>query len=211
MHSKTKREQYGFLFHQKRCNGCKTCEMACKDYHKLANGLALRTVYEFSGGTWEQDNNSAWTQNAFVFRLSVSCGHCGSPVCMRICPADALTRDIHGFVSISAEKCVGCQSCVIACPYHAPRFDETQGVSVKCDGCSARLMQGLEPICVEACPQHAPATYPMSELENKGNIAASIVPLPNPVFTQPNLVIDQCEAASKVHQGDGTLINIRET
>jgi len=210
MHSKTKQEQYGFLFHQARCNGCKTCEMACKDYHNLANGLALRTVYEFSGGSWTQDGNGAWTQDVFEYRLSVSCGHCGNPVCMRICPADALVRDSHGFVSISPQKCVGCQSCVIACPYHAPRFDEIRGISVKCDGCSDRLLQGLKPICVEACPQRALDVLPIAELESKGDTAASVIPLPNPAHTQPNLVIDQCDSASKRHQGDGTIINIRE-
>ena len=32
--------QFGFSFDQRRCTGCKTCEMACRDYHDL--GVARR-------------------------------------------------------------------------------------------------------------------------------------------------------------------------
>lgn len=41
--------QFGFSFDQRRCTGCKTCEMACRDYHDLGTGPAFRTVHEYAG------------------------------------------------------------------------------------------------------------------------------------------------------------------
>lgn len=52
------------------------------------------------------------------------------------------------------DKCIGCHSCAMACPYGAPTFlsfDERDKM-VKCDGCIERLRNGLEPACVRACP-----------------------------------------------------------
>jgi Fe-S-cluster-containing dehydrogenase component len=42
--------QYGFYFDNVRCAGCKTCELACKDYRDLGAGLSYRRVYDYEGG-----------------------------------------------------------------------------------------------------------------------------------------------------------------
>ena len=39
--------QYGFYFDSTRCTGCKTCEMACKDYKDLPATIAFRKVYDY--------------------------------------------------------------------------------------------------------------------------------------------------------------------
>ena len=38
--------EYAFYFDASRCTGCKTCELACKDYHDLSADVAFRKVYE---------------------------------------------------------------------------------------------------------------------------------------------------------------------
>ena len=43
---------YAFSFDGTRCTGCKTCEMACKDYKDLSQTVAFRKVYDYEGGTW---------------------------------------------------------------------------------------------------------------------------------------------------------------
>ena len=50
---------------------------------------------------------------------------------------------------VSAEACVGCKVCTIACPFGAINYDPDSGVVTKCDLC------GGEPMCVEACPTTA--------------------------------------------------------
>ena len=39
----------------------------------------------------------------------------------------------------------------MACPFGAPRYRESDGKMVKCDGCNTRVKNGLQPACVRAC------------------------------------------------------------
>ena len=41
---------YGFFFVQSLCNGCKACQVACKDKHDLPLGVNWRRVVEYTGG-----------------------------------------------------------------------------------------------------------------------------------------------------------------
>ncbi len=202
--------QYGFLLDQRRCTGCKTCEIACKDFHDLPGELALRTVLEYVGGTWRADGEGAWTQDVFCYHVSTSCNHCSNPVCVRFCLGGALAKGDGGLVSINPALCVGCQSCLVACPYHAPRFDDVQGVAVKCDGCVERLRAGRGPICVEACPQRALSFGPYASLADDPEVVAAVAPLPSPEFTQPNLVVRPCVEARPVGDSEGRIANLRE-
>ncbi len=202
--------QHGFRFIQSRCNGCKTCEIACKDYHGLEQDIALRTIYEYAGGTWWRDEEGAWKQDVFCYHLSMSCNHCSNPVCVRFCPAEAIKKQPGGFVTIDHGNCGGCQSCMIACPYHAPRFDETRGVPVKCDGCYDRVQAGGKPVCVEACPQRALEFGVYADMSNGEGLVSNMEPLPDSNLTQPNFSIDPSDAAIAAQGRGGFVVNIRE-
>jgi anaerobic dimethyl sulfoxide reductase subunit B (iron-sulfur subunit) len=49
---------YGFVFFQTMCNGCKACQIACKDKHDLPLGVNWRRVVEYTGGTWQQEGRA---------------------------------------------------------------------------------------------------------------------------------------------------------
>lgn len=199
--------QFGFSFDQGRCTGCKTCEMACKDYHDLGGDLAFRTICEFAGGTWHQDGEGAWEQDVFAFYVSMSCNHCSNPVCLRICPSEAVRKDDLGFVMIDPGACDGCQMCMVACPYHAPRFDERKGQAVKCDGCRDRVENGLGPICVEACPQRALGFGVYDDLSDRPLVVERVATMPDPRITQPNYAIKPCDSAESKSAGDSSVVN----
>ena len=40
--------QYGFFIDSARCTGCKTCELACKDYKNLTPEVSFRRIYEYA-------------------------------------------------------------------------------------------------------------------------------------------------------------------
>lgn len=200
--------QYGFHFNAQRCTGCKTCMLACKDYHDLPPAISFRQVYEYGGGTWTQDDRGLWTQDCFAYYVSVACNHCSAPVCMQVCPTGAMHKDDQGLVSVDREKCIGCGYCALSCPYRAPKVDRARGFSVKCDGCGSRVRVGEAPICVEACPLRALDFGKASDLRERFGSEADIAPLPASDATCPNLVVTPPRDAAR--SGKGAIGNRRE-
>lgn len=203
--------QYGFYFDSDRCTGCKTCELACKDYKDLDTDVNFRRIYEYAGGDWQQDGNGCWNHNVFAYYLSMSCNHCEKPACVDVCPTGAMHKTADGFVIVNEQTCIGCRYCHMACPYDAPQYDPRKGHMTKCDGCRSRVVeQGKKPICVEACPLRALDFAPIDELRAKYGDLASIAPLPSPEYTSPNLVIKPNKKSRPSGDTTGFLANPRE-
>lgn len=142
-------KQYGFYINSAKCTGCKTCQLACKDFKDLPVDVNFRRVYEYAGGSWQADGNT-WTNNVFAYYLSVACNHCADPACTKVCPSGAMhKRGEDGLVVVNEEVCIGCKSCAMACPYGAPQYDARKGHMTKCDGCYQRVAEGLNPVCVD--------------------------------------------------------------
>lgn len=205
--------QYGFYFNGRRCTGCKTCVMTCKDLHDLPVEISFRQVYEYGGGTWCREGDGTLSQDTFAYNVSVACNHCGNPACVRVCPTGAMHKDERGLVSVDGARCIGCGYCALSCPYRAPKVDREAGRSVKCDGCTERAAAGRMPVCVEACPLRALDFGPIDELRARYGDAADLPPLPDAVATAPNLALTPpaCfEADPDRVQTEGRVLNIRE-
>ena len=82
---------------------------------------------------------------------AVSCRHCEDPICVRSCIAGALSKE-DGVIRIDHEKCVGCFTCILVCPYGALAPDE-DGIMQKCELCLQN--NSGEPACVKGCPNRA--------------------------------------------------------
>lgn len=83
--------------------------------------------------------------------FAVSCRHCTDPLCVKSCIAGALSKK-DGVVCIDQNKCVGCHTCVLVCPYGALMPSES-GVMQKCELCIENA--GGKPACVQGCPNKA--------------------------------------------------------
>ena len=202
--------QYGFHIDSAKCTGCKTCQLACKDYKNLAADVNFRRVYEYTGGTW-QESGGAWRNNVFSYYLSISCNHCEDPACTRVCPTGAMhKRESDGLVAVNEDICIGCKSCQMACPYGAPQFDPRKGNMTKCNGCYERLAEGLQPVCVEACPLRALEFGPIDELRAKYGELAAIAPLPDAHYTTPSIVITPSPNGRPTGDSSGCLGNTWE-
>lgn len=202
--------QYAFYFDGTRCTGCKTCEMACKDYKDLSVGFAYRKVYEVTLGSTDRDADGCITTNCVTYPLSMSCNHCDNPACTKVCPTGAMHKDADtGLVSVNADRCIGCGYCHMACPYNAPKVDRDKGHSVKCDGCMERVAQGEKPVCVEACPARALDFGTVDEMMKLGD-QANIAPLPKPTYTNPNFFIKASDDALPAEDERGKVANTLE-
>lgn len=179
----------GFYFDQTRCAGCKTCQVACKDKNKLGVGPVLRKVGSFQVGKFP---------SVRMYHVSASCNHCASPACMAKCPTGAITKAEDGTVVRDAEACIGCSSCVNACPFGHPQIDEVTGLSVKCDGCIEWREAGYLPACVEACPYRALDFGDVDELAKKyGTDHVSTLPVIGEDKTGSKTAIKAREVALK--------------
>jgi anaerobic selenocysteine-containing dehydrogenase/Fe-S-cluster-containing dehydrogenase component len=139
--------QLSLMIDLERCFGCKSCEAACKQEHRLGPGEYRNKV------VWLGDTD----EGALDF-LTLTCQHCERPACLRACPVNpkAITKDpLTEVVEVIEDRCTGCGECVIACPYSAMGYDPAGHHAVKCDLCPDRRAEGLEPACASICPGHA--------------------------------------------------------
>jgi Fe-S-cluster-containing hydrogenase component 2 len=44
------------------------------------------------------------------------CHHCEAAPCARSCPNGAISR-VNDSVQVNQDKCIGCKSCAVACPF----------------------------------------------------------------------------------------------
>lgn len=161
--------QLQFVYDNQYCTGCKACQVACKDCHGLETGLLYRRVISEEGGAFEPAQGGGYVNYVFARYTSISCFHCADPVCMRHCPAGAITKKTVGIkgcgsrtgdgetsegeiVILNSDLCVGCGLCKKLCPHDAPVFNKRTGHMEKCDFCASLLEQGELPACVNACP-----------------------------------------------------------
>ena len=147
----------GFFLDLNRCTGCRACERACRNWKGLS--FPLRRVQAFAGqveGSWQE------------YYLSLACNHCENPECFRVCPEGTYKKRRDGVVLHNSGRCSGCNRCVRACPFGAPRYNLANGKVEKCDLCVERLDNGVAPACVEACPVKALQVLQLEEGKETG-------------------------------------------
>lgn len=137
---------FGFLIDNRKCIGCHACTVACKSEHQVPLGVDRTWVKYIEKGEFPN--------NRRLFSV-MRCNHCDFAPCVTICPVTALYRRDDGVVDFNSDRCIGCKSCMQACPYDALYIDPDTLTAAKCNFCTHRLEVGLEPSCVVVCPEQA--------------------------------------------------------
>ena len=126
------------------CLGCHLCEYHCAfaatNEKDMARALKGRKI-----------NPSIAIEERDDICFAVSCRHCAEPLCVKGCVTGAMSVS-DGVISIDRDRCVGCYTCILSCPYGAvsPSGD---GVVQKCELC-VQTSSGI-PACVKGCPNNA--------------------------------------------------------
>jgi len=136
----------GFVLDSDNCIGCHACTVACKSEHDVPLGVNRTWVKYIETGTFP-DVARKFT----VMR----CNQCDDAPCMTICPTNALFRADNGVVDFQDDNCIGCKSCMNACPYDALYINPETNTAHKCNMCNHRVEVGLEPSCQIVCPTEA--------------------------------------------------------
>ncbi len=139
----------------RKCQGCLTCMLACSLAHEGKENLSLARLQV------TQD-----PYGRFPGDLSLEpCRQCVEPECLEACPTGALHVDAENgnIRTVNKDECVGCKSCVEACPFDIGRaiWNHEDERAIKCDLCADTPFwnekggpEGKQ-VCVEVCPVDA--------------------------------------------------------
>lgn len=165
--------KYGMAIDTKRCVSCNRCSIACKVEHNLPLGtLWSRALY--NGVDVLLVPRGAQEEGLVTEMYTLSCQHCTDAACVEVCPTGATAKREDGIVAVDYEKCIGCESCIAACPYDGVRTlatspewpldfkvgdavvpDVVESTVSKCTFCVERIDRGERPACVDICFAYA--------------------------------------------------------
>jgi carbon-monoxide dehydrogenase iron sulfur subunit len=128
------------LFDAQYCSGCMYCMSVCSTYNGGATSMFKSSIHiiRHEGHALTRIDE----EDDLIFDMLV-CQQCDEPYCMNACPILAIKRDSKtGAMLIDHDKCIGCQMCIVSCPFGAIFYDRERKTSVKCELCEG------EPQCV---------------------------------------------------------------
>lgn len=129
-----------------KCIGCRTCEVACAVSHQENQDCAALSPDEFISRIRVIKDHS-WT-------TAVACHQCEDAPCANVCPVDAISRE-HGHIFVEQSRCIGCKSCMLACPFGAMEVVSSRKrrgrLSAICAGIGRRGRPVLKPARQRRC------------------------------------------------------------
>lgn len=175
---------YSMLIDLKKCVGCQACMTSCKAANGTPPKVTRSRVDRSTEGIYPDTVRNI---------VPMLCMQCDNPKCVAACSQGATSkRTEDGIVVVDKEKCIGCETCIQACPYgarylidlsvgyfgekytayeevaYADKLDKTVD---KCDFCLSRTIEGEtpQPVCVTACVADARVFGTVEEIEDLAN------------------------------------------
>jgi len=153
---------YTMVMREHLCIGCELCKEACVKTNNVPEYGWRTTILERRRDIVGGDQETIF--------MPVLCNHCNRPPCVRVCPTTATWKDEKtGIVVMKPDRCIGCKTCMTACPYNARYFNEEYRAVDKCNFClDTRLSKGeTTTACVEACPADVRVFGDLSDVNSR--------------------------------------------
>ena len=102
----------------------------------------FKRAQRFSARVWRSVGllHGGTSELPVIQHVTTACHHCVEPACLQGCPVKAFEKDpVTGIVKHLDDQCIGCQYCMLKCPYDVPKYSKSKGIVRKCDMCSDRL------------------------------------------------------------------------
>ena len=116
-----------FLIDVAKCNGCRNCQISCKDEHCGTSWMPYAQEQPLTGQFW--CNVDERTRGSVpVVRVSFTpmiCGHCENAPCLAVAEDGAVYRRNDGLIIIDPVKAKGQRAIVDACPMGAFYWNNT--------------------------------------------------------------------------------------
>jgi carbon-monoxide dehydrogenase iron sulfur subunit len=129
------------------CMACRLCETAC--FVKHSKSKKIIKAFRDERGDFRP---RIIVEQSGPVSFALQCRHCDDAPCIEACLSGAMARAADGTVACDEDKCVGCWSCIMVCPFGAISQDRRRKkIASKCDMCPDKNT----PACVEACPNEA--------------------------------------------------------
>ena len=89
-----------------------------------------------------------------IAEFAVYCRQCKESFCVDACPKEALEHLEQGMIIRHNMRCVGCKSCILACPFGTIFPEVMNYITAKCDICLKKLEKDPDyiPKCVSSSP-----------------------------------------------------------
>jgi protein NrfC len=166
---------YTMVIRQDRCVDCELCLEACRSTNSVPPYGHRTLILERS-----IPNDQGQRERAF---MPILCNQCNQPSCVRVCPTGATYKDgTNGIVRMNPNKCIGCKTCMAACPYNARYYKEEDRAIDKCTFCfDTKLKEsgGKTTACSAACPAGVRVFGDLTDPESK---AYKLIHTPGNVF-----------------------------
>lgn len=107
-----------------------------------------------------------------VAQFTAYCRKCTEAFCIIACPKEALEHQENGTIKRLNMRCVGCKSCILACPFGTIFPEVINYVSSKCDFCLNQLKEQPDyiPACVKSAPENTLIMKEIKEEDPKEHI-----------------------------------------
>jgi Fe-S-cluster-containing dehydrogenase component len=113
---------------------------------------------------FHQENNNGALSLLEVAQFAVYCRQCKEAFCVSACPKEAIEHLENGTIKRFNMRCVGCKSCVLACPFGTLFPEVINYITSKCDLCLNQMdeYKNYSPACVSSAPSESFSIKEMS-------------------------------------------------